>query len=364
MSARAKTVLWTIRLAGLMSLALLILVKTRSLAPWFGRICPQEDWIKYGDLYGQTLVPEFKILIPPEQGPPLSRNPSTDAATLRVYVMGDSFMPFRRGHPNYVASLAERLGQPVGFEGWDIPSAKCLYTRLHSPVDKSVRRLVVIERVERILTEQFADIKECPAWMVEEHRATRSVGAFLARASDFIFEDSEAAFRVFFSFSRMTLPLAEAFFTLRFRLTGQLEGRSVVYSLNPPFAFFERETNPALPTSFYYPHDDAIVERIADNIARMRTEVKEVANADLVFMPIPNKYTLYHTVANNDPYDDFLPRVCDAVAKRGVPVVRLYEKFKAEKRLTFYPTDTHWSPVGIDIALDETMAVLRGLKWR
>lgn len=355
-----RALLWLSRLIGLLALAVFVIVKSPGDA-LMERTC--RHYVGYGDLYRDAMVPRFKVPQPAPVGPPLSRSPSAEAARDRVFVMGDSFMPFRDGHEAYARALAARLGRPVYFEGWDVPSPTCVFSRLHAPVDRRVRRVVVLESVERIVVERLAAPAPCPPWMPEEHRATRSPAAFAARLFALAFEDREQRFRGFLYYNALTLPLVEAFCAARFELFGIIGDQTPVYSLNPPFLFLRSETDPDLPSSYYARHDDALIERLADVVARMRDELQARANADLVFMPVPSKYTIYHRLLNDDPYDRFLPRLCDAVERRGVATVRLYERFAAEPRLTYYPTDAHWTPLGIEIALGATMDALTRLGW-
>ena len=367
---KAKALLWTIRTCGLASLIVFVLVKGRNINPRYlgissllQRMCPQEDWLRYGNLYGQTQIAQFKILLPDEKGPALVSAPSADADKPRVFVLGDSFMTFRRGHETYVQSLSERLHEPIHFEALKFPRPAC-FRRLPKPLDKSRKQLVIMERTESGLLGMFSDVKECPSQTVEDVRSTRSLSAFVSRLFDLVFADDEQGFRAIFAFSRLTRPVAEALFTLRFSLFGAISEQCPVYSLNPPFLFLRQETDHDLPSSFYQRHDDALIGRLADNIVKVRDALKPDANTEFVFMPVPGKYTVYHVLLNNDPYDRFLPRLCDAVERKGVRTVRLYEKFAAEPGFTFYPTDSHWTPRGNEIALDETMKVLHDLRWR
>ncbi len=366
---KTKALLWTIRACGFVSLVIFVLIKGVSINPrYFGtsrlleRMCPQDDWLRYGNLYGQTQIARFRIPLPDEKGPELLNTPAADAGKYHVVVLGDSMAQFRRGHENYVESLSKRLGEPIDFQFWHFLTPEC-FARLPEPIDKTRPRIVIIERVENKLLEEFADVKACPGGSLNE-RSTRSLSAFASRLIGIVFTDDELAFRGFFSFSRPTRRLAEALFTARFSLSGAISDQAHLYSLNPPFVFAHYETDPNLSWSFYGRHDDAVIERLADNIAKLRDALRSGPNDEFVFMPVPGKYTLYHSLINNDPYDLFLPRLYDAVERRGIRTVRIYEKLAAEPGLTFYPTDTHWTPLGNEIALDETMKVLRDLRRR
>ena len=65
-----------------------------------------------------------------------------------------------------------------------------------------------------------------------------------------------------------------------------------------------------------------------DNIADLRDKLKEMYNLDMVFLPIPSKYTIYHKLINQDPYNNFLPRLYEGLDKRGVPTINLYDEYR------------------------------------
>ena len=148
--------------------------------------------------------------------------------------------------------------------------------------------------------------------------------------------------------------------TFAFRWFGIISNATPVYSLNHPFLFYVEETT-GQETGYYFPHSDSVIVAIAENLEMMNDALQRHYNAQLVFMPIPNKYTIYHTLVNSDTYDDFLPRLCGEAERRGVRTIQLFQRFKDSKDILYFPTDSHWNERGMMIALDETLKVLRSL---
>ncbi|MBA7533952.1 hypothetical protein ES705_26198 [subsurface metagenome] len=79
---------------------------------------------------------------------------------------------------------------------------------------------------------------------------------------------------------------------------------------------------------------------------------------EFLFIAIPNKYTVCHSLINDDEYNELLPRINDCLEKKGVSVVRLYDDFMNSDKILFYGTDTHWNKNGVDIALSKTLEML------
>ena len=76
-------------------------------------------------------------------------------------------------------------------------------------------------------------------------------------------------------------------------------------------------------------------------------------------MPIPDKISIYGHYVTDQPYDGFVPRLCDALEQHQIPVIRLYEDFKASPEVLYFPTDTHWNPKGISMAIQKIDAILK-----
>ncbi len=81
----------------------------------------------------------------------------------------------------------------------------------------------------------------------------------------------------------------------------------------------------------------------------------------MVFMAIPSKYTIYHTLINDDPYSNFLPRLYTGLKQRGISAIPLYDDFINSEEVLYFGTDTHWNGKGLSIALDNTVQLLDSL---
>ncbi len=119
-----------------------------------------------------------------------------------------------------------------------------------------------------------------------------------------------------------------------------------------PWLFYKKEYGDE-HGCFYYNYSEDEIQKYADNIARMSDNLLSEYNLKLVFMPIPNKYTLYHKLINDDRYNDFLPKLYDELEKRNVCYVNLYDEFSKRADTLYYGTDTHWNSKGIDLTLSK-----------
>ncbi len=101
------------------------------------------------------------------------------------------------------------------------------------------------------------------------------------------------------------------------------------------------------------------IESYASNLATLADNLKETFNLEMIFMAVPNKYTLYSGKVNNDLYKGFIPDLQDALDRKGVKYVDLYSNFSKASEVLYYGTDTHWNKLGVDRALELTLASMK-----
>src|ERR1051326_2745759 len=343
--------------AGVVSLAVFIVTKSEVLLNSVTR-----DMFSNGDLYRFARVEAFKTPVPPTTCP---KAPVIDGdiGNAEVIVVGDSYMETCRGHERFSVQLAESLDTDVAAvyagrkEEYFDPFY--LYWKTHLGTDR--KRIVLLERIERYIMNQYSVRRDEDTATFQEI-AQSAERSFLDTLRDRWFTKAEKNYGIFFSSSNLTAPVVETWNTLRFNLFGRISDETPVYSLHPPFLFFKDEVLSSKRTSYYYPHPDSLVCSIADNIAAIHDELQLRCHAELVFMPIPNAYTLYHGFVNNDPYDSFLPRLCARLEERGVRTIDLYERFRDSREILYLPTDSHWNTAGVHLAVDQAVRLLSGMR--
>lgn len=312
---------------------------------------------KYGELYYFGLVKHFR-----EEGLPDSdekyrktaKHPKVQDADILMF--GDSFFDFSR-----MTTFPERLG--------DITHQRAFYARMDRPLNYLVdnqyasgeEKIVIFESAERYIPERFdqTHLMQAPA----DPRS--GIRKKVADVRDLIFQDNtDVLYGNLVARSVFTTDLYSASTTVKFDLFDYMNDQTPVYSLEEemPWLFFHDQLNEE-PSSFYYHHSQEEIDRYCDNIADLSAKLHEHFNLKMVFMAIPSKYTIYHTLVNEDDYNNFLPRLYAGLKLRGVPYIPIYDDFleaKAEDWI-YYGSDTHWTQRGLDVALDKTLEVLEAL---
>ena len=325
---------------------------------WIERLCSNND--NYGGLFTEAKVslfkerlPSIKILKP--------THPST-VDSYQVFAMGDSFLYSGRGEDFFLTFLSKELNEPIHLTYWDFPrpltpSPVCIFKNVKETSVKQPKRIVIMECVERYIMERFLTIEDCPS--KPKSFGDKSIQGKAETFFRWISSDKHEKRVGFLLYnSNLTTPIIERWNTWRFNLFRIIADGTPAYSISPPFLFTYQEILPSLKTSYYYPHNLSQIKMIAENIQAMQITLKSKYNADLIFLPIPNQYTICHKIINHDPYDNFLPRLYAELHKRNVNTIQLYETFMQSSDYPYYSTDTHWNGLGISLAVKKTVEAI------
>jgi len=310
---------------------------------------------KYGELYyNNNFIKHFR-----EEGlPPHSekyrnsdKHPSKEEAD--IYLFGDSFLDFTR-----MTTFPERLGDSLEmrafYSRYELPLKEFEEENFKRPAEK---KILIYETAERYLYQRFDRPQELHTPMDNRGKLRQAV----ADTRDFIFLDNtENLYLNMIARSYVSTGFFTELKTFKFNTFGYITELTPEYSLDEetPWLFYHDQVN-GEPGSFYYEHSQEEIDNYCNNILDLAQKLDEHYNLALVFMIIPSKYTLCHSVINNDPYNNFIPRIHEGLELRGVPTVPVYEDFVASEEVLYYGTDTHWTETGLTIALNNTLDTVR-----
>ena len=315
-----------------------------------------QDFNKYGDLYYFSCISEFKEDLPPKVRKYRYSEDNPDISVADVLTYGDSFFDviFTKSIPERLAdTLNSRVYSYVTYDPTQANPFCLLNLNEYQPAGN--QKYFIYETVERNIPVRFSDEFDLNCTQSEQSAYSRIYSGLLRM----IFrQNSENLYKVILKQSYLTHKAFSAVATLKFKLFGYISPLTSKYKTGEkPWLFYEREYI-SDPGGFYYQYSEKEIKLYADNIARLRDELLEHYNLRLVFMPIPNKYTLYHKFINDDPYNQFLPRLFEELDSRQIEYVDVYHPFKNDTDTLYYGTDTHWNNEGISVALTLLMEKL------
>jgi hypothetical protein len=320
------------------------------------------EFTKYGEQYYANYINHFRENLPkPIDKYRLSdRNPSLEDADIIAF--GDSFFDFSR-QKTVAERLHDSLGLLVHAEVGFLETKDWypLYYLNENKYQPNHKRILIYEVVERNIHDRFLLPHQLS--FEEKQKDGNPVSLIFKNTRDFIFNsNSEKLFTVMLQGSYLTNWIYCKIATLKFDLFGFISARTPVYSLDKfevPMLFYDITVSDK-PTGFYFNHTDEMIKTYCDNISDLSHKLMTNYNLKLIFVPVPNKYTIYHNKMNpGTEYGNFLPRLYVELASRKISFINLYEDFKASESLLYYGTDEHWNKNGVDIAVKNMLQELR-----
>jgi alginate O-acetyltransferase complex protein AlgJ len=100
-----------------------------------------------------------------------------------------------------------------------------------------------------------------------------------------------------------------------------------------------------------YPPEE--LDRIADVLEGYQQALQE-RGIRFVFLPIPNKETVYYQLLPGQPEATFLPQLLNRLNERGIEYVDVqpvFQELYQQKQVQLYPVDdAHWNEVAVQVA--------------
>ena len=312
--------------------------------------------MKYGELYYFGQVKHFREDLPPYSSDRkyrfTDRHPDLQEADIISF--GDSFLDFSR-----LMTFPEQLGimmdKKVHYAREDLPLD---YLKEHNyKADRP--RILIYESVEYYIPIKFKQTHEDNYVPDDRSFLRRS----LANSRDFIFsENAEKNYSTLLSKSYFSSAIYTAISTFKFNEMGYITSLTPEYSLeyDRPWLFYGEHIDAPM-IGFDYNHSQAEIDTLCNRIADLSAKLKKLYDIQMVFLPIPAKYTICHHLINNKPYTNFLQKIYKGLELRNIPVVKLYKDYSSSDVTLYYGTDTHWTEPGMNIALRRTIELLDSL---
>lgn len=315
------------------------------------------DLTKYGELYYFNFIKDFREKnLPKATVKHQLSSKQADINETEIFTFGDSFLDISRSSqfPTY---LSEKLNKKVHFGYYDYPLEYLKKEGYRSNGPK----VLIMGIVERYIPMKFTYPHDT---IVKNEKSLSKPAEIAKNIKDLIFyKKGEKMFDALLKRSFFSTGIYSEIATLKFKWFGYISSYTPVYSTDDtiPWLFIDDEVD-GNNTSFYYNHSDAEIENICNNIEGLAEKLKKIHNIELVFIPIPAKFTLYHNIVSTDSYNNFIPRIQENLKQRNVNFVNIYSDFKNSSELLYYGTDAHWNEKGMKRAVDLTVQYLTNKK--
>lgn len=335
---------WKFLYAAVMLFALFIVVGGK--CPSIGRafMAPEPPGQLGGDLYRLSELDRFREEITLGRQAPMGTLEEADVLTL-----GDSFFNSNLGSDLFASELAGRLGRKVYnlrsdtfFEPQSYPLS-FLESIGYQPGKK---RVLILESVERSVLDRGDTY----------NAASGSSGNKIDAIAFKVLKNSDVEY--FFKNNVIVHPVEKWLKNVRFDYFRIVDKSVGSFSENPDMLFYQRDIDFGKTRK-----SDALLDQTADSIERLSKTLQKRYNVELIYVVIPNKYSVYHhLVQDGYRYDDFIPRLSRKLTARGVKNIDLYSLYcrynKPGMPLLYYASDTHYTPLGKRLLVDACAAAI------
>lgn len=147
-----------------------------------------------------------------------------------------------------------------------------------------------------------------------------------------------------------------------FNLFGKISSEISAFSLTPCYLFYKEETDFHLQKK-----NENEISAAAGNINKLADILDKKYNMDLIYVIIPNKYTLYGNNANsNFEYDNYIPNLISRLTKKTNVINghAIYNEFLKNNNCDslYFRSDTHFTPFGREILLNRLMEKINEIR--
>jgi hypothetical protein len=346
MTVKDKITKILIHIMGLAALYLFVILRITA-QPYFlldKDLLNASNNFEYGDLYFLNLIDNFKVSTPPLGNEYTNTVPKFDIKTADILTFGDSFFAEGARVKNVPARLVDTLKKKVFF----LQSNDILSVLEEQKYQKKDKKYLILETAERRIPSLFTN---------KQNNFIKKNQSLLNVTQTILPYNIEQKYTFLLQRSFLTHFIYKELATLKFNYFGYITSVTPVYKKDPPWLFYYQDVNDK-KTSFYYKFSDDEIKSICDNILDINNQLKEKYNIEFIFLPIPNKYTIYHKILNNDEYNNLLPRIYSELKKRNVKVCNVYDVFMNSDKELYYPTDTHWNEEGVKVTVNELVKFL------
>jgi len=309
-----------------------------------------DETICKGDIYQLCKITKFMEKIP------LIKHKQTKHSIYdaSIITLGDSFFESSLASDKFSVELEKILAIPV----FNINNTGAYFlSQVDMPLAffetikfvKGQRKILVLETVERYSIDRAKKYNRSP-------NAKSTVKVSNENSVKKIFNVSGIEY--FYKNNLVTGRIYSLIQNIRFDLLGITDASCTYFRQTPDNIYLREDIDFNRSRK-----DDQTITEIVDYIARLSETLKDKYNIQLVYVIIPNKYSLYSSRIG-EKYDNYIPRVVSELTKRHVIAVDIFTAYS--QYMSDYPRvqlyfngDTHYNNTGKRIVLQEVSKAIR-----
>lgn len=306
----------------------------------YQQIFIRSDRWGYGDLYGICYLPQYRLKLIPFRTYN-DRSDSAASTTNRVlYIIGDSF-------------TADKLLNQA-FTGFD----KVIFLDRRFPfgpiqLDTTKENFLIMEFSE-LNVSAYSSKNSTEILSTGVATATVKPVSLFSRLGNIIFnKELSRNIELLLFDDKIFTPVKEFKAWVNYNFLMRLP-KEVAVSTDKNRLLLNTTVDTNSPQSVFRPWSDTAVNELTHDLAADQERYLSMGFKKVFLSLIPNAVSVYDS--KRATYNHLLERV---ETKTSLPVISVYNIFKADKRNLYSRSDAHWNTLGFEIWVNETNKVLK-----
>lgn len=302
-----------------------------------------------GALYRFCLVDRFKESIRIRTPAPTSPLDHSEIIT-----MGDSFFNTSMESDIFANELAIKGNYNVHNVDWSashVPYTHPLTYLQNINYQSDRHRILILETNERDSLQRTSTYNSIVV------TSSNSANMLFFKLYDVIAKTTDNRnVEYFFKNNLLFEPVIMWLKNIRFKYFGIIDKSIGAYTMNPDMLFYQ----PEVEFASIEKTDNTLDEEV-ERMARFTKVLREKYNLDLIYVIVPDKYTIYRDyIKKVNAYDQYIPRLVVKLRKHGVHSIDLYTKYMNYRQTNnnpalYFVSDTHYTAMGKAILVDECL---------
>jgi len=289
------------------------------------------DRWQYGDLYGISFLPKYKKKLEPFRTYTAERKMASNKA---LYIIGDSF-------------LADKNINHA-FDKFD----NVIFIDRRFPfgpinLDRSKQNYLLLEFAERNLVNynfERSKNSNSSAFIASGTENTSSSNRLISRLFNIIFnKDLSRNIELIIFDHKWTTPFKETKAYLNYKLFNRT-ANEVAVSRNGSRLFLNSTIDTTSQLSSFRPVNRLKIDTILNSLSNAKKYYTSIGFKNTYLSIIPNPVSIFD--GKRMPYNHLLNKIEENTALENI---KIYDLFKSSTKNTFYISDSHWNPVGLDL---------------
>lgn len=298
----------------------------------------RSDTYRYGDLFGMSCLPEFKIERNRESS--IRRFKCNQAKSIDLYALCDSYLWSYVGADSLYCGVSK-------FEFATINERNSLVVTL----DTSKLNILLLEMTERNVRATLYD-DYISSFLVLGDSGQGSIKKSNQSEDIFLFNSEiNRNIEAILWETNIFTPLKSWKAELNFRLFNRID-EQVAISSNNRFLFYRPTIDTMSFTSSFRSISEVEIDKMIDKLNSAYSLYKTLGFDEIYLSIVPNPVTILEPDYNNQKYNHLITRI-QYSEKLRMPVVDIYLDFRSSTFELYYRSDTHWNMTGAYVWLNK-----------